>query len=49
MSKYQQLEALINLGFDKAAAIAALQSAKGQLDRALDLLLVKTNTEAYFC
>ena len=38
MSKNHNLEVLENLGYDKASAQAALQQAKGQLDRALDLL-----------
>ena len=38
MSKNHNLEVLENLGYDKTSAQAALQQAKGQLDRALDIL-----------
>ena len=49
MSKNHNLEVLINLGFDKNEAVIALQQAKGQLDRALDILYVhsKNNQEEF--
>ncbi len=38
MSKSYNLEVLLNLGFNKKEATVAIEQAKGQLDRALDIL-----------